>query len=76
MKGSWDNWHAPVVLERVGNEWMKAFDVIPGTYVFKFIVDGNWKHLESLPHVVKDGNTNSMIIIMNFNVVLLFMIFF
>lgn len=59
IKGSWDGWKEAVKMELHGSEWVTTVHLAPGTYYFKYIVDGRWCHLETVPHVVQDGNLNS-----------------
>lgn len=59
IKGSWDGWKEAVKMELYASEWVATVHLAPGTYYFKFIVDGRWCHLETVPHVVQDGNLNS-----------------
>lgn len=48
MKGSWDNWKEEIVLKRTvrkkdsSPQFYVTMKIAPGSYQFKFIVDGTW----------------------------------
>jgi Glycogen recognition site of AMP-activated protein kinase len=62
VTGAWDNWRAKVPLSRNGNEHSAVLSLPVGTYQFKFIVDGNWKHSSALStETDQHGNLNNIV---------------
>eukprot|EP00741_Cyanophora_paradoxa_P006843 tig00001052_g6618.t1 len=55
ISGSWDAWAQKISLERGQgaheDDWIIALNLPAGSYVYKFIVDGEWKHVEGQPTV-------------------------
>jgi len=64
LSGSFNQWGGKA-LYRVNGKWFCKVDLSPGTYQYKYIVDGNWIVDPANPYVVDDGsgNKNSQIII-------------
>ncbi|EOD09622.1 hypothetical protein EMIHUDRAFT_432923, partial [Emiliania huxleyi CCMP1516] len=47
-----------------GGEWFKVVDLAPGSYQYKFIVDGQWRHDHTAPTVLDNlGNVNNCVTI-------------
>mmetsp|Transcript_6703 Transcript_6703/g.11529 ORF Transcript_6703/g.11529 Transcript_6703/m.11529 type:complete len:484 (-) Transcript_6703:962-2413(-) len=65
LVGSFNEWQAPVEMERKdGMIFSLVQDLKPGTYQFRFIVDGTYKHSES--HSITtdfSGNVNNYIVV-------------
>jgi len=61
IKGSWDNWKQEIMLKKVKNnfsgfmEFYVTLKIAPGSYEFKFIVDGHWLTSPNYP-IVKGSN--------------------
>jgi hypothetical protein len=63
LAGSFNNWNqSQLICAREGDEWVCRVDLKPGTYTYKFIVDGNWVLDPVNPNTVEDeaGNVNSL----------------
>jgi len=70
IKGSWDNWKEPIMLKKVKNsftgfaEFFVLLKIMPGTYEFKFVVDGQWTTNPYLPITTSfDGYENNLLIV-------------
>lgn len=64
LAASFNNWNqSQLICAREGNEWVCRVDLKPGTYTYKFIVDGNWVLDPVNPNTAEDeaGNVNSVI---------------
>ena len=60
LVGSWDGWSAGLSLRpttEVKDSWSALLEVVPGTYQFKFVVDGEWTTSSSWP-IERDGGGN------------------
>jgi len=60
LVGSWDGWIAELSLRpsaQVKDSWSASLEVVPGTYQFKFVVDGEWTTSSSWP-IERDGGGN------------------
>ena len=58
VAGAFNNWE-PQSLEynSDGDYWAKPFDIPPGSYTYKYVVDGEWMHDPS-KEIVDDGKGN------------------
>jgi len=58
VAGTFNNWE-PQSLEynSDGDYWAKSFDIPPGSYTYKYVVDGEWMHDPS-KETVDDGKGN------------------
>jgi 5'-AMP-activated protein kinase, regulatory beta subunit len=64
VTGAWDHWAAKVPLAKNGGEHSAVLNLPVGSYQYKFIVDGNWKHSSSLPtETDQHGNLNNVVIV-------------
>lgn len=64
ITGAWDKWATKVALTRAGPgaDHSTVLSLPVGTYQYKFIVDGNWKHSPALPcETDQHGNVNNCI---------------
>jgi len=59
VRGSWDEWKNSIPLEKDGKGVFRGTaSIAPGSYTYKFIVDGNWVCDKSKP-TVQDGDTEN-----------------
>jgi hypothetical protein len=68
LTGSFNNWNqSQFVFEREGDEWICRIDLDPGSYTYKFIVDGNWLLDPTNANTAEDaaGNVNSVLLKQN-----------
>ena len=58
VAGTFNDW-IPQSLEynNDGDYWAKSFDIPPGVYTYKYVVDGEWMH-DPTKEVVDDGKGN------------------
>lgn len=64
LAASFNNWNqSQLICAHEGDEWVCRVDLKPGTYTYKFIVDGNWVLDPVNPNTAEDeaGNVNSVI---------------
>lgn len=64
LAGSFNAWNqSQLICAHENDEWVCRLDLKPGTYTYKFIVDGNWTLDPVNPNTVEDeaGNVNSVI---------------
>jgi 1,4-alpha-glucan branching enzyme len=58
----WNRWSLPCV--RKNGEWVCRINLEPGTYQYKFVIDGVWTIDPSNTKVVEDnGNLNSVLVV-------------
>lgn len=65
VAGSFNDWdQSHLLCGKEGGEWICRIDLEPGTYTYKFIVDGNWVLDPENPNTIVDdaGNTNNVFI--------------
>lgn len=71
IKGSWDHWKEQIALKKVrtGSDYKfyVALKIAPGTYQFKFIVDGAWKISKAYPTVKKDQFENNILLVSSYS---------
>ncbi|CAN0890802.1 SNF1-related protein kinase regulatory subunit beta-2 [Linum grandiflorum] len=62
VEGSWDDWKARIPLQKAGKDFT-IMKVLPsGVYQYRFIVDGQWRHIPDLPCTQDDaGNTYNVL---------------
>jgi hypothetical protein len=63
LAGSFNNWNqSQIICAREADEWVCRVDLKPGSYTYKFIVDGNWVLDPVNPKTIEDeaGNVNSV----------------
>lgn len=65
VTGAWDDWRVKAALSRTSPTDFTAVLALPvGTFQFKFIVDGNWKHSPALPtERDQHGNLNNIVVV-------------
>lgn len=51
VQGSWDNWTSRRALHRSGKDHSILLVLPSGIYHYKFIVDGEWRHIPDLPSI-------------------------
>lgn len=64
VAGTFNDWNqSQLIFAREGGEWVCRVDLPPGTYQYKFIVDGDWLTDPRNPKRVQDerGFTNSLL---------------
>ncbi|XP_038980708.1 SNF1-related protein kinase regulatory subunit beta-1-like isoform X2 [Phoenix dactylifera] len=62
VEGSWDNWSSRKVLQRSGKDHCILLVLPSGVYQYKFIVDGEWRHIPDLPCMTDDmGQTVNLL---------------
>lgn len=64
LAGTFNNWdQSQLVCGREGDGWICRVDLEPGSYAYKFIVDGNWVLDPDNPNTAVDdaGNTNNVL---------------
>uniref|UniRef100_A0A6B2L708 AMP-activated protein kinase glycogen-binding domain-containing protein n=1 Tax=Arcella intermedia TaxID=1963864 RepID=A0A6B2L708_9EUKA len=63
VAGSWNNWKKERMERKDSNaNWLKQFQLKPGEYLYKFIVDGVWTFDASQPHQTQDHWNNILLI--------------
>lgn len=61
VAGSWDHWR-PRDLAQAGDTWALSLSIPPGTFQYKYIIDGQWIHDPSKKWLQDDkGNVNNVI---------------
>jgi beta-lactamase regulating signal transducer with metallopeptidase domain len=64
VAGTFNKWNqSQLLFAREGDEWVCRVNLPPGTYQYKFIIDGNWITDPGNNQLVDDGrgNTNSLL---------------
>ena len=67
IAGNFNDWH-PEVSEMIAmgsGKWIKDFELAPGTYEYRFVIDGRWTTDPRSAHTVPNafGETNSLLIV-------------
>jgi hypothetical protein len=65
LTGSFNNWdQSQFVFGREGDDWVCRIDLDPGTYTYKFVVDGSWLLDPANANTQEDaaGNVNSVLL--------------
>jgi len=67
IAGSFNDWHPSVseMLNMGSDKWVKDLELAPGTYEYRFVVDGNWVTDTRCAHTVENpfGESNSLMIV-------------
>jgi 1,4-alpha-glucan branching enzyme len=67
IAGSFNDWHPAVseMLNMGSGKWVKDIELAPGTYEYRFVVDGKWITDPRCAHTVPNafGETNSLLIV-------------
>ena len=62
VAGSWNNWQPRELLFTGDNTWMLSLTIPPGTFQYKYIIDGEWMHDPSKKWLEDErGNVNNVI---------------
>ena len=62
LAGEFNNWIPEVTERQEDGSWSREVSLAPGKYMYKFVVDGEWRGNMDLPNVVdQEGNTNNVI---------------
>ena len=65
IAGSFNDWHPKVsdMINMGSGKWLKELDLAPGTYEYRFVVDGKWVTDPRCPHTVPNpfGEMNSLL---------------
>lgn len=67
IAGSFNDWQ-PEVSEMIpmgSGKWVKDLELVPGTYAYRFIIDGKWITDPRCAHTVPNafGETNSLLLV-------------
>lgn len=67
IAGTFNDWH-PEVSEMISmgsGKWAKDLELTPGTYEYRFVIDGKWVTDPRCTHTVPNafGETNSLLIV-------------
>jgi 5'-AMP-activated protein kinase, regulatory beta subunit len=60
VHGSWNNWEEGTRLEKINDLHSIDLTLLPGTYEYKFVVDGKWCYDMEKP-IINNGNENNII---------------
>ena len=67
IAGNFNDWHPSVseMLEMGPGKWVKDLELPPGTYEYRFVVDGNWVTDHRCAHTVPNafGELNSLFVV-------------
>lgn len=67
IAGTFNDWHPAVseMLTMGSGKWVKDLELAPGTYEYRFVVDGKWTTDPRCAHTVPNafGETNSLLIV-------------
>ncbi|KAI6185919.1 AMPKBI domain-containing protein [Aphelenchoides besseyi] len=59
LSGSWDEWKTKIPLVKSTSNFSTIINLNPGTYEYKFLVDGKWKLDATSPRVEKEDGANT-----------------
>ena len=65
VAGTWNNWKPQnLIYNQEDDTWMLSLSLKPGTYQYKYIIDGDWIHDPSKRWIEDDtGNVNNVIVV-------------
>jgi 1,4-alpha-glucan branching enzyme len=67
LAGSFNNWHAQEseMIPLGSGKWVKDLDLAPGTYEYRFVIDGQWVTDPRCPHTIPNafGEANSLLVV-------------
>ena len=65
VAGTWNNWKPQnLIYKQQDDTWMLSLNLKPGTYQYKYIIDGDWIHDPSKRWIEDDkGNVNNVIVV-------------
>lgn len=65
VAGTWNNWKPQnLIYNQQDDTWMLSLNLKPGTYQYKYIIDGDWIHDPSKRWIEDDkGNVNNVIVV-------------
>ena len=67
IAGSFNDWHPKVsdMINMGSGEWVKKLELAPGTYEYRFVVDGRWVTDARCLHAVANpfGELNSVLVV-------------
>jgi 1,4-alpha-glucan branching enzyme len=67
LAGSFNDWHEQVsdMIPLGSGKWVKDLDLSPGTYEYRFVIDGKWVTDPRCPQTVPNafGETNSLLVV-------------
>ena len=67
IAGSFNDWHPEVsgMIPMGSGKWVKDLELGPGTYAYRFFIDGKWVTDPRCAHTVPNafGETNSLLIV-------------
>ena len=62
LAGQFNDWFPETIEKQEDGTWSRTMKLAPGKYMYKFVVDGEWKVNDDLPSVVDEGgNRNNML---------------
>ena len=62
LAGEFNNWVPEATERQEDGSWSRVLSLAPGKYMYKFVVDEEWRVNSDLPSQVdKDGNTNNVV---------------
>ena len=62
LAGEFNNWVPEATEKQEDGSWSRVLSLAPGKYMYKFVVDEEWRVNSDLPSQVdKDGNTNNVV---------------
>ena len=68
MTGSFTTWKNHILLTKVGKEFSTIIRLPPGIYIYKYIVDGEWKYSPAENTCTdENGNINNIMDTSNYN---------
>ncbi|CAN1336913.1 SNF1-related protein kinase regulatory subunit beta-2 [Linum perenne] len=75
VEGSWDNWKSRILLQKAGKDFT-IMKVLPsGVYQYRFIVDGQWRHIPDLPWTQDDAGNAYNILDLQVGFLMVFLMF-
>lgn len=68
VTGSFTNWKNHIILTKIGREFSTIIRLPPGIYIYKYIVDGEWKYSPAENTCTdENGNINNIMDTTNYN---------
>jgi len=62
VAGEFNNWQPGDLSKQADGSWVARLSLVPGKYMYKFVVDGEWLVNQDMPTVTDDeGNKNNLI---------------
>jgi len=62
LAGQFNDWTPETIEKQEDGTWSRSLKLAPGKYMYKFVVDGDWKVNDDLPSAVDEGGNRNNVL--------------